>query len=113
VYESLRYARELGFHVVELNVDSLVVANVLSKKGSVIIVGGSLVLKIHRLIKLKWKVVPKHFFCEVNQCANALRNIRCSMMTDINFYELCPAQFSHLISAVIKKIGYDSLINWN
>jgi ribonuclease HI len=27
VYEGLRYARELGFHAVELNVDSLVVAS--------------------------------------------------------------------------------------
>jgi hypothetical protein len=30
------------------------------------------------------------------------------MMTDINFYEFCPAQISHLISAIIKKIGYDT-----
>jgi hypothetical protein len=73
----------------------------------------SLILKIHHFINLKWKVVVKHFFREVNQCVNALRNIGCSMMTNINFYEVCPAQITHLISAVIKKIGYDSLINWN
>jgi hypothetical protein len=57
VYEELRYARGLGFHAIELNVDSLVVVSPM---------GQSLVAKILHLLDLEWEVVVNHSYREAN-----------------------------------------------
>lgn len=50
VLESLQLHKHLGFNVVELHVDSLVVANILIRRQKTILIGWSLVQMIRRLL---------------------------------------------------------------
>lgn len=66
VYEELRYARRLGFHAIELNVDSLVAVNAVIHNGRGSPMGRSLVAKILCLLDLEWEVHINHSYREAN-----------------------------------------------
>ncbi|MCI31045.1 ribonuclease H protein, partial [Trifolium medium] len=66
VLEGLKLARRLGFQAIEVNVDSLLVANTTNdnKEGSPM--GRALVSKIRSLFALDWEVVVRHSYRKAN-----------------------------------------------
>lgn len=81
----------------EVNVDSLGVANFLGGHGEGSSTVKALVKRIHSLINMDWDVVVKHTYHEANRCADWLANVGWTLMSDIVFYELCQAYVSHLL----------------
>ena len=69
----------MGFILVELNVDSLVVAKTLLDEEDVSPISRSLVQNIRRLLEMVWEVKVQHSYREANTCADALANIGCKM----------------------------------
>jgi hypothetical protein len=74
-----------------------VVEDVKGKHGGSL-VGRALVGRIFRLVD-DWKVVVYHVYGESNQCADALANVGCNMFTDVSFFDSCPHEISHLLTA--------------
>jgi ribonuclease HI len=110
VLEGLRYARNLGFTRIELNVDSSVVDHVLRRQGNNSPTGSALINQIRRLMDLDWEVVVKHSYRETNKCADVLVNIGCTLDSHIMYYESCPSE-SHLVwSADVLGIATPRLI---
>ncbi|MCI08269.1 putative non-LTR retroelement reverse transcriptase [Trifolium medium] len=99
VFEGLKYVKRLGFRAVEVNVDSLMVANILNSNQEGSPMGRALVTKIRALTELDWEVVVRHSYCEANQSADALANLGCSLDVGICYYESCSTQVSHLLFA--------------
>lgn len=83
-----------GFQTIELNVDCLVVANAVILNGRGNLMAQSLIAKIHHLLDLEWEVVVKYSYREANQCAGTLANQRCSLTSDVYFFESCSAVWS-------------------
>jgi ribonuclease HI len=110
VYEGLRLARRLGFNVVELNVDSLLVANVLNSHRCSSPMGRALVAKIRSLIAMDWEVVVKHSYREANQCADALASCGVTLDDGFCFYESCPTHLSQLLVADVMGISMPRLV---
>jgi len=61
VCESLRYARSLRFHAVELNVNSFVVVKTLIRNERGSPMEKSLIKKIRHVIELQWEIACKCF----------------------------------------------------
>ena len=87
--KGLTYARRKNFRVVELHVDLMVVAKVLTSNGRVNPCGMSLSEKICHLFQLEWEVVVRHSYREGNQCAYALANYGCLIGYYIPFFNVC------------------------
>jgi ribonuclease HI len=107
VFEGLRYARSLGFNRVELNVDSSVVNQVLRKPGYGRPLGGSLVMRIRKLLELDWEVVIDHVYREANKCADMLANIGCTLDTHMVYYDICPIECHSVMLADV--LGIETL----
>jgi len=60
VCEQVGVSSKLEFRAMEVKLESLVVANYLSRNGYGISIGRSLVALNHKLMLLEWKVVVKH-----------------------------------------------------
>ncbi|GAU12737.1 hypothetical protein TSUD_122290 [Trifolium subterraneum] len=100
VLEGLRYAWYRGFRFVELDVDSVVAVVQAIKTGVTTSVNGnSLLRSICRLLEQEWEVKIAHSYREANSCADALANIGCSLHLNIVYFDECPDQVKHLISA--------------
>jgi len=111
VYEGLQYARRLWFILVELNVDSLVVAKTLLDEGDVRPISRNLVQKIRRLLQMAWEVKVQHSYREANTCADALTNIGCSMGSTLMIYESCQTQLRHLLVADQMGVPHPRMVN--
>ncbi|PNY10193.1 ribonuclease H [Trifolium pratense] len=107
VYAGFRLARRLGFKAVELNVDSLLVANVLNSNQCS---SRALVAKIRSLIAMDWEVVVKHSYREANRCADALASYGATLEDGFCFYETCPAHLSQLLVADVMGISVPRLV---
>jgi ribonuclease HI len=105
VFEGLRYARSLGFNRVELNVDSSIVNQVLRKPGYGRPLGGSLVMRIRKLLELDWEVVIDHVYREANKCADMLANIGCTLDTHMVYYDICPIECHSVMLADVLGIA--------
>ncbi|KAK2379785.1 Polynucleotidyl transferase, ribonuclease H superfamily protein [Trifolium repens] len=110
VLEGLRYARNLGFTRIELNVDSSVVDHVLRRQGNNSPTGSALINQIRRLMDLDWEVVVKHSYREANKCADVLANIGCTLDSHIMYYESCPSECHLVWSADVLGIATPRLI---
>jgi ribonuclease HI len=99
VFEGLQYARHLGFAAVELNTDSVTVAQAISTGNLNSPVGASLLRNIRRLLALDWEVKVVHAYRESNQCADALATIGCSLNKEIIFYNVCPIEIRNFLLA--------------
>ncbi|MCI30277.1 putative non-LTR retroelement reverse transcriptase, partial [Trifolium medium] len=99
VFEGLKYARRLGYDVVELNVDSMVVKQALNSGLAGNLSGQALVKNIRRLLDLTWEVTVKHSYRVANACADALANIGCSLDYNTVFYDAPPIHIRHLLEA--------------
>jgi ribonuclease HI len=99
VFEGLKYARSLGYTAIDLNVDSLIVAQAIQTGRSRSIMGHSLVKHIRQLMCLDWEVTVSHAFRESNYCADALANYGCSLDSSIVYFDVCPSQLRNLILA--------------
>ncbi|MCI07370.1 ribonuclease H protein, partial [Trifolium medium] len=66
VLEGLKLAKRLGFQAIEVNVDSILVANIINnnKEGSP--TGRDLVRKICSLVSMDWEIMVRHSYCEAN-----------------------------------------------
>ncbi|GAU17841.1 hypothetical protein TSUD_329670 [Trifolium subterraneum] len=62
VYEGFLYAKRMGFKVVDVNVDSKVVVEVVRGKKGGSLVGRALIDMIRRLAELDWDVVVHHAY---------------------------------------------------
>jgi len=111
VYEGLQYARRLGFILVELNVDSLVVTKNLLDEEDVSPISRSLVQKIRRLLQMAWEVKVQHSYRDANTCADALANIGCSMGSTLMIYKSCSTQLRHLLVADQMGVPQPRMIN--
>ena len=98
-------------NVIELNVDSLMVVNVLTQNGRGSPMGRSLVEKIRHMIDLEWDVVVKHSYREENRCLDALENYGCSLSGDIDFFDSCLSQFGPLLRADVMGLSISRLIS--
>ncbi|GAU44240.1 hypothetical protein TSUD_139330 [Trifolium subterraneum] len=87
------------YRAVELEVDSTSVVKVIRSSVTTSVMGVALVDSIGRLLEFDWEVTLTHSYRSANTCANALTNIGCTLGTDITFFEECPSQISHLLSA--------------
>jgi ribonuclease HI len=110
VVEGLWYAYRLGFRKIELNVDSVVVAQTLRNGKSNSIMGNSLLKQIKKLLDLDWIVEISHMYREANKCADALANIGCSLNYDTTFYANCLKLISDVYSADIQGSSTPRLI---
>jgi len=72
------------------------VSNVLSNNDNGSPIGRPLVVNIHRLPGIEWKVVVHHSYCEVNQCDDILENFG-YLNVNVVYYETCSTQFSLLV----------------
>jgi hypothetical protein len=79
----LKLARRLGFGAIEVNVDSLLVANIINNNKEGSLMDRTLVNKICSFIALNWEVVVRHIYCEANQCIDALANLKCSLNSEM------------------------------
>jgi len=77
--EGLRCAKHMGFTVIDFNLDSLVVVNIITSGKESHASGRSLVQKIRQLLQMEREVKVKHSYRKTNRCADALANIRCFM----------------------------------
>jgi ribonuclease HI len=105
VLEGLRYAKALGFNRVELNVDSSIVNQVLSKAGYGRPLGMALVMRIRSLLEMEWEVVINHSYREANKCADVLANIGCTIDTQMVYYDSCPRECFDVMSADVMGIA--------
>jgi ribonuclease HI len=96
VLEGLKYARLLGLHVVELNIDSLAVVHVIKTGMTRSSMGFPLVKHIQRLLAMDWEVHISHSYREANQCADALANMGCELNCSIVYFDVCPSRIKHL-----------------
>jgi hypothetical protein len=80
-------------------VDSKAVVEAVHNKKIQNLVGRSLVDRIRRLLECDWEVKVQHAYRECNQCADALANVGCNMLTDVSFFDSCPHEISHLLTA--------------
>jgi ribonuclease HI len=101
VYEGLRLARRMRFNVVELNVNSLLVANVLNSHHCSSPMGRALVAKIRFLIAMNWEVVVKQTYREANQCADALASYGVTLDDGFCFYESYLTHLSQLLELML------------
>ena len=99
MFEGLVYARRLGFVVVELNTDSVTVAQVISTGNLKSPVGASLLRSICWLLALDWEVKVLHVYRESNQCADALATIGCMLNKEVIYYTACPIEIRDLMLA--------------
>ncbi|GAU47307.1 hypothetical protein TSUD_283760 [Trifolium subterraneum] len=90
VAEGLSYAKRLGFTAVELNVDSIVVAQAVKSGNSNSPVGLPLVKHIRRVLNSDWEIKVEHAYRESNKCADAMANVGCQLDREIIFYDSCP-----------------------
>ncbi|MCH84578.1 ribonuclease H protein, partial [Trifolium medium] len=75
ILEGLRFAKDRGFTLVELEVDSEAIICSIQSKGNVNVMGWRLVQRIRQLLQLEWEVKVKHVYCDANACAYALANM--------------------------------------
>ena len=104
--------RRLGFVLVELNVDSLVVAKTLLDEEDVSAISRSLVQNIRRLLQMVWEVKVQHSYHEANTCADALVTIGCKMESTLMIYESCPTQLRHLLVADQMGVPQPRMVNF-
>jgi ribonuclease HI len=81
LFEGLRYA---NFHLVEIHLDSIVLVQAITPRpnGGGSLQGRFFAEKIRRLLDLEWEMVVHHSYREANQCANALANLDCSIVSN-------------------------------
>jgi len=94
VFEGLKLARLRGFHKVELDIDSSVVASTLALEEGGSVDGWSLLQNIRRLLELEWEIKIHHSYREANKCVDALANMACDGGYSLMLYEHCPAQIN-------------------
>jgi hypothetical protein len=82
----LKYVRSMGFNRIELEVDSSVIRQMLLQSGCGRPLGGSLVMRIYRLLELDWEIVIKHLYREANKRADVIVNIRCTLESHKMYY---------------------------
>lgn len=99
VFEGLKLARLRGFHKVELDIDSSVVASTLALGEGGSMDGGSLLQNIRRLLELEWEIKIRHSYRQANKCADALTNMACDGGYSSMLYEHCHAQINLLFLA--------------
>jgi hypothetical protein len=93
----LKYARSLGYTIIDLIVDSIIVAQAIQTGRSRSIMGHSLVKHIRQLMCLNWDVSVAHVFCEANYYVDTLVNYGCSIDNGILYFDVCPSQLRHLL----------------
>jgi hypothetical protein len=92
-------------------VDSSVVRQVLLQPGCGRPLGGSLVMRIRRLLELDWEVVIKHTYREANKCAGVLANIGCTLESHTMYYATCPMECHDVMLADIMGIATPDVIS--
>jgi len=110
VLEGLRYARRMIFRAVELNVNSIRVDHTIKEGMTNSRLSRELVNKIRHLLEMGWNVDVSHSYREVNQCADTLANIPCSLDYNLKIYETFSTQIRHLPLAGIMGIATHQLI---
>ncbi|PNY00778.1 ribonuclease H [Trifolium pratense] len=105
VFEELRYARRLGFTIIDLEVDSSLVNQVLRKSGYGRPLGGALVMCIWSMLELDWEVVINHAYREANKCADVLANVGCTIDATMVYYETCPKECHNVMLADVLGIA--------
>jgi ribonuclease HI len=110
VYEGLKYVKNMGFTAVEVNVDSLAVVEALKRKTKSNVTGGALINRIRQIMNLDWEVDVQHAYRESNQCADALANEGCSLCEETQFFEECPPQMNHLVTADMLGISVPRIV---
>ncbi|PNY01400.1 ethylene responsive transcription factor 1b [Trifolium pratense] len=67
-------------------------------------------MQVAKLLDQAWEVKIAHSYREVNSCADALANIGYSLHLNIVYFDKCPSQVSHLVSADNRGITSPRLI---
>jgi ribonuclease HI len=96
VLEGLRCIWNLGFHWVELHIDSQVVINMIKEDKMVSSTCWSIVCQIRRLLQYDWEIRIQHSYRKANRCADMLANMECDRGGALIFYESCPISLSSL-----------------
>ncbi|PNX83505.1 ribonuclease H, partial [Trifolium pratense] len=99
-----------GFRLVELDVDSVAVVQAIKSSATTSVNGISLIRSICRLLDQVWEVKVAHSYREANSCADALANIGYSFHLNIVYFDECPNQVRHLVSADNRGITSPRLI---
>lgn len=75
IYVGLSITKSLGFHKVELNIDSSTIVRMLETSKVLAIDGVSMVYQILLLIEMHDEVKVTHLYRKTNKCANVLAKI--------------------------------------
>ncbi|CAL5206103.1 unnamed protein product [Lathyrus oleraceus] len=101
VYEGMQLAKRMGVGVIQVNVDSRGVVNGINNTDNGNITGKELISKIQVCIRMDWKVIVNHVYCESNQIAEVLAKSIIDIK-DMCIYETCP-------SSIRRSLDFDFL----
>lgn len=110
-WEGLKIAKDKGFRLVELQMDSSVVVNCLNGEKNGSFSGWSLVHQIKLLMQSDWRVRVKHVYREANRCADVLANLGCDQEGQMHLYEHPPSKISQLLLADVVGVATPRVVN--
>lgn len=110
IYVGLSITKSLGFHKIELNIDSSTIVRMLETSKVSAIDGASMVYRILLLIEMHDEVKVTHSYMEANKCADVLAKVVAESEEGIEFRDQFPNFIKNFVVCDIKAFLIPKLV---